>query len=80
MTKNLIHHSQFSELLKQIQQTKIKIFTNANTYLIELYWQIGKTISHQVKISAWGKSVVSEFAKFISNNDPEIKGFSDKNL
>lgn len=80
MTKNLIHHSQFSELLKQIQQTKIKIFTNANTDLIELYWQIGKTISHQVKISAWGKSVVSELAKYIIKNDPTIKGFSDKNL
>ena len=80
MTKNLIHHSQFSELLNQIQQTKIKIFTNANTDLIELYWQIGKTISHKVQSTAWGKSVVSEFAKFISDNDPEIKGFSDKNL
>jgi len=80
MTKNLIHHSQFSELLKQIQQTKIKIFTNANTDLIELYWQIGKTISHQVRISAWGKSVVSELAKYIIKNDPAIKGFSDKNL
>ena len=80
MTKNIIHNSQFSELLKQIQQTKIKIFTNANTDLIELYWQIGKTISHQVKISAWGKSVVSELAKYIIKNDPTIKGFSDKNL
>lgn len=65
MTQNLIHQSQFSELLKQIKKTKVKIFTNANTDLIELYWQVGKTISNQVKISAWGKSVVSELAKYI---------------
>ena len=28
----------------------------------------------------WGKSIVSELAKFIVQQDPEIKGFSDKNL
>lgn len=80
MNENLIHHSEFLELLTQIQRTKIQIFSNANSNLIELYWHFGKTISKQVKSSVWGKSVVSELAKFININDPTIKGFSDKNL
>ena len=80
MKKDLTYSQEFNSLLLQIKQAKQQAFAQVNNILIELYWQIGKTISHKVKISAWGKSVVSEFAKFISDNDPEIKGFSDKNL
>ena len=80
MKKDLTYSQEFNALLLQIKQAKQQAFAQVNNILIELYWQIGKTISHQVKISAWGKSVGSEFAKFISDNDPEIKGFSDKNL
>jgi hypothetical protein len=41
------------------------------------YWRV-----HQCKIqkSEWGQSVVKELAEFIQNREPEIKGFSDKNL
>lgn len=70
----------FRELLLQIQQTRQKVFTQANTALMELYWQIGQTISEKVRREAWGKGVVSELARYIAQNAPEIKGFSDKNL
>ena len=80
MKKDLTYSQEFNALLLQIKQAKQQAFAQVNNILIELYWQIGKTISHQVKISAWGKSVVSELAKYIIKNDPTIKGFSDKNL
>ena len=70
----------FNEVLQQIQQTHQKVFAQANTALIELYWQVGKTISEKVKSAAWGKGVVSELARYIAKQAPEIKGFSDKNL
>jgi predicted nuclease of restriction endonuclease-like (RecB) superfamily len=70
----------FRELLLQIQQTRQKVFTQANTALMELYWQIGQTISEKVRREAWGKGVVSELARYIAQNAPEVKGFSDKNL
>ena len=80
MKKDLTYSQEFNALLLKIKQAKQQAFAQVNNILIELYWQIGKTISHKVQSTAWGKSVVSEFAKFISDNDPEIKGFSDKNL
>ncbi len=80
MKKDLTYSQEFNALLLQIKQAKQQAFSQVNTILIELYWQIGKTISHKVQSTAWGKSVVSEFAKFITQNDPTIKGFSDKNL
>lgn len=70
----------FREVLQHIQQARHKIFRQANTALIDLYWQIGLTISHKVQSEAWGKGVVTELAHNISQNAPDIKGFSDKNL
>jgi predicted nuclease of restriction endonuclease-like (RecB) superfamily len=80
MNKPTTANSVFSEVLEQIQQTRQKIFSQANAGLIDLYWQIGKTISHKVQSAAWGKGVVSELARYIAENAPEMKGFSDKNL
>ncbi len=70
----------FSEILQHIRQARQKAFAQVNTALIELYWQIGKTISHKVQTQAWGKGVVSELARYIAQQDLGIKGFSDKNL
>ncbi|TAE28663.1 MAG: DUF1016 domain-containing protein [Cytophagales bacterium] len=70
----------FRELLHQIRQTQTNIFTQANTALIDLYWRVGQTLSHNVQREAWGKGVVAELAHYIAQNAPDIKGFSDKNL
>jgi predicted nuclease of restriction endonuclease-like (RecB) superfamily len=79
-SKQIATQKDFNELLELIQQARQKVYSQVNTALIELYWQIGKHISEKVKSAEWGKSVVSELAKYISQNDPEVKGFSDKNL
>jgi predicted nuclease of restriction endonuclease-like (RecB) superfamily len=72
--------SEFSDVLKQIQESRQKVFAHINTALIHLYWQIGQIISQKVSSESWGKSVVSELANYITQHAPEIKGFSDKNL
>lgn len=71
---------EFDELLNKIKLARQRIFSQINTALIDLYWLIGETIYFKVKSELWGKGVVVEFAKFIANNAPDIKGFSDKNL
>lgn len=70
----------FNTLLQQIQQARQKAFAQVNTALIDLYWQVGKTISDKVQNEAWGKGVVQELAHYIRQHAPDIKGFSDKNL
>lgn len=72
--------SDFKEVVEHIRQARQKAYTQINTTLIELYWNVGRTISQKVKSANWGKGVVSELASFIIQNDPTIKGFSDKNL
>lgn len=76
----LDHANAFSDLLMQIQQTRQRVFAEANTALIELYWHIGQTISDKVAQAGWGKGVVTDLARYIAQNAPDLKGFSDKNL
>lgn len=74
------HLSDFAEVLRYIQQTRRKVFTQANTALMALYWQVGGIISQKVVQAGWGKGVVTELAQYIAQVDPSVKGFSDKNL
>ena len=70
----------FAEVLGHIQQTRQRVFAQANTALIDLYWRIGQTLSHKMAQGGWGKGVVTELARYIAHADPTIHGFSDKNL
>jgi predicted nuclease of restriction endonuclease-like (RecB) superfamily len=81
MSDQPVSHSQdFAEVLGHIQQTRQRIFAQANTALIDLYWRIGQTLSHKLAQAGWGKGVVAELARYIALADPSLKGFSDKNL
>jgi predicted nuclease of restriction endonuclease-like (RecB) superfamily len=70
----------FADVLAHIKDARQKAYTQVNTTLIELYWNVGQTISQKVKSEHWGKGVVRELSLFIIQNDPSVKGFSDKNL
>ncbi|MEO5607120.1 MAG: PDDEXK nuclease domain-containing protein, partial [Polaromonas sp.] len=74
------HPQDFADVLGHIQQTRQRVFVQANTALMALYWQVGGIISHKVAQAEWGKGVVTELAQYIAQADPSIKGFSDKNL
>jgi predicted nuclease of restriction endonuclease-like (RecB) superfamily len=78
--KPLIHPQDFAEVLSHIQQTRQRVFAQANTALIGLYWRIGQMLSQKVAQAGWGKGVITELASYIASADPSIKGFSDKNL
>lgn len=80
-TKPVLHSQQdFADVLGHIQHARQTVFAQVNTALIDLYWQIGEIISDKVSSAAWGKSIVSDLANYIAQQDPELKGFSDKNL
>lgn len=71
---------QFQDILKQIQKAKRDTYQQINTSLMNLYWSIGKYISIQVREHLWGNGVVTELADYIIKEDPNIKGFSSRNL
>jgi predicted nuclease of restriction endonuclease-like (RecB) superfamily len=70
----------FSEVISLIKQTRINTLKIVNSELINLYWNIGQHIYLKIEQSNWGQSIVKELAEHIQNTEPDVKGFSDKNL
>lgn len=70
----------FSDIIHIIKQSQANAIRAINSELLNLYLNIGEYISKKIERSEWGDSVVAELAKYIQLNEPEIKGFSDKNI
>lgn len=72
--------NRFTDIIQLIKQSRTNAIRAVNAELINLYWNIGEYISKKIEQSEWGDSVVTELASFIQTYEPEIKGFSDKNI
>ena len=72
--------NRFTDIIQLIKQSRNNAIKAVNAELINLYWIIGEYISKKIEQSEWGDSVVTEFANFIQTQEPDIKGFSDKNI
>lgn len=70
----------FSEITSLIKQTRVNTLKIVNSELINLYWNIGQYIFFKIEQSNWGQSIVKELSDYIQKTEPDIKGFSDKNL
>ncbi|SHG79114.1 PDDEXK nuclease domain-containing protein [Flavobacterium aquidurense] len=71
---------QFNDIIQLIKQSRSKAIAAVNTEMINLYWNIGQYIHNRLETAEWGKSVVKELANFLQRSEPDLKGFSDKNL
>ena len=63
-----------------IQSARQKALASVNIALIDLYWQVGKVISHRITTDGWGKGTVGALACYIQTQNPGVKGFSQQNL
>ena len=70
----------FIDIVELIKKSRANAIKAVNSELINLYWNIGAYVHTKIEQSEWGQSVVKELAVFIQANEPEIKGFSDKNI
>ena len=72
--------NRFTDIIHLIKKSRADAIKAVNAELINLYWIIGEYISKKIEQSEWGDSVVTELANFIQTHEPDIKGFSDKNI
>ena len=70
----------FENIVCMIKNAQIRAYSSVNRELIDLYFALGKYISIKVESSQWGKGIVKQLADYIEKTNPELKGFSDKNL
>ena len=74
------NNPEYNEIISIIEHARENTFRAVNRELISLYWEIGKYVSKKVKNSGWGKSVVTDFSKFIQSYYKGISGFSPQNI
>ena len=70
----------FTDIIQLIKQSRTNAIRAVNAELINLYWNVGEYVSTKLEKSEWGESVVADLANYIKYKEPEIKGFSDKNI
>ena len=55
----------FGEVVEMIQAARVRTLAAVNTALIDLYWQVGQSISRRIDNEGWGKNTVVALAAYI---------------
>ncbi|MES2199096.1 MAG: PDDEXK nuclease domain-containing protein [Chlamydiota bacterium] len=67
-------------LKERIRSAQIKASLSVNEKLLELYWDIGKTIIDKQKEEGWGSKVIDRMAKDLKAAFPKMTGLSTRNM
>jgi predicted nuclease of restriction endonuclease-like (RecB) superfamily len=68
-----------TEIKQKVRQAQYDALKAVNVQLINLYWEIGKSISEK-QSENWGKAVVPTLSKELQKEFPGVGGFSVANL
>ena len=80
MTTPPIPQDDFTEITQLIAAARQRAVQEVNTALIELYWQVGQTISRKIEQAEWGDGVVAQLAAHLAKTQPRLRGFTSRNL
>jgi predicted nuclease of restriction endonuclease-like (RecB) superfamily len=79
MPKQCPPHVDFSEITQRITTARTRALQAVNTTLIDLYWQLGQTISQKIAQAQWGDGVVAQLAVHLAQSQPGLRGFTRPN-
>lgn len=68
------------EIKRRVHEARYRAQRKANTELIRLYWQIGRTILDRQHAQPWGGKVLEHLAADLRAAFPSMRGFSRANL
>ncbi|MBS1537893.1 MAG: DUF1016 family protein [Bacteroidetes bacterium] len=79
MNVEISQHHFIADIKRKVRQAQYEALKVVNTQLINLYWEIGKSIAEK-QSENWGKVIVPTLSKELQNEFPGIGGFSVGNL
>jgi predicted nuclease of restriction endonuclease-like (RecB) superfamily len=79
MSSDLSQMVFITDIKHKVRAAQYEAWKAVNTELINLYWEIGKSIAEK-QSENWGKSVVATLSKELQKEFPKISGFSEANL
>lgn len=68
-----------AEIKGKVLSAQFETLKTVNVKLIQLYWEIGKSIAEK-QSESWGKSIVSSLSKELQADFPKSSGFSTTNI
>jgi predicted nuclease of restriction endonuclease-like (RecB) superfamily len=80
MSMTLLPQADFAEITRLIVAARSRAVQPVNTKLINLYWQVGQTISQKIAQAQWGDGVVAQLAGHLAQTQPGLRGFTRPNL
>ncbi len=69
-----------NEIKQRFQSSQIKASMQVNSTLLEFYWNLGSEITEKQKNSTWGSGFLEQLSADLSQEFPDVKGFSLSNL
>lgn len=70
----------FEQIALLINEARNRVYKNANSELVLLYFNVGKVVSEKVKAGNWGENTVQELSDYIQLKAPNLSGFNRRGL
>lgn len=72
--------SALEELRQLIQETRLRTVLSANAAMIQMYWNMGRTILDRQAREGWGAKVIDRLSADLREAFPDMSGLSPRNL
>lgn len=79
MQLDKLQTSFIADIKTKVRQAQYEALKTVNTQLIDLYWEIGKSLAEK-QSESWGKAIVPTLSKELQKEFPGMSGFSEGNL
>ena len=67
-------------LKERIQSERLRVTMSANSAMVLLYWDIGKTILERQQQQGWGAKIIDRLSHDLKTAFPDMSGFSPRNF
>jgi predicted nuclease of restriction endonuclease-like (RecB) superfamily len=67
-------------IIARISDSRVRLVVQANSGMVELYWNIGNEILRRQKDEGWGAKVIDRLSADLKEAYPAMSGFSPRNL
>jgi len=69
-----------ADIKQRVSNQRLRVVTAANSALVELYWDIGRTILDRQLNAGWGAKIIDRLSADLRAAYPDMQGFSPRNL
>jgi predicted nuclease of restriction endonuclease-like (RecB) superfamily len=74
------YHALLREIKETVLRTRLHTVLAANSAMVALYWEIGRSIVERQAQEGWGAKIIDRLSRDLREAFPEMKGFSPRNL